>query len=244
MLSGKLALITGGGSGIGRAACLILAREGAEVIAADRNPASAQETVSLIKNGTKHSSLEVDVSSPSSVQACMQQVLKIYTRPPNVIVNSAGVTRDSFLLKMSFKQFQEAIDINLTGTFNVVQAACALLVESKQPGSIITVGSIVGQIGNIGQANYAASKAGVEALTKTVAKEMGSFGIRCNAVIPGFIETPIIATVPEKVKDSFRKLIPLARFGDPAEVGELIAFLSSDRSSYINGTSINITGGL
>ncbi|XP_014277641.1 estradiol 17-beta-dehydrogenase 8 isoform X2 [Halyomorpha halys] len=191
-----------------------------------------------------HLGLEVDVSERESVTKALQAGLKKYSKPANVVVNCAGITRDDFLLKMDPVKFQETINVNLTGTYNVVKEACTILVEEGEPGSIITVGSIIGQMGNIGQANYAASKAGVEALTKSVAKELGMFRIRCNSVIPGFIDTPMTHSVPDQVKKMFLKLIPLARFGEPQEVAEVIAFLASDRSSYINGTSVKVSGGV
>lgn len=244
MLANKLAFITGAGSGIGRASCIALCREGAKIIACDKNATSAQETLNLLSEPESHLSLEVDVSDRESVINALQEGLKKYSKPANVVVNCAGITRDDFLLKMDPVKFQEAINVNLTGTYNVVKEACTILVEEDEPGSVITVGSIVGQMGNIGQANYAASKAGVEALTKSVAKELGMFRIRCNAVIPGFIETPMVKTVPDQVRKMFMKLIPLARFGEPREVAEVIAFLASDRSSYINGTMIKVSGGL
>ncbi|KAK9501990.1 hypothetical protein O3M35_012606 [Rhynocoris fuscipes] len=243
MLSGKLALVTGGGSGIGRATSLILAREGAKVIVTDQNSNAIEETFKLLE-GQDHSRLTLDVSNSEAVNETFKTIVNKYSLPPDVIVNSAGITRDSFLLKMTLDMFQKVIDVNLTGTYNVVKAACAQLSERKLTGSIINIASIVGQTGNMGQVNYSASKAAVEALTKTVAKEMGQYGIRCNAVVPGFIETSMTDTVPEKVKNMFKAQIPLGRLGKPEEVAEVIAFLASARSSYINGASLLVTGGL
>ncbi|XP_014241606.1 estradiol 17-beta-dehydrogenase 8-like [Cimex lectularius] len=243
MLCGKLALVTGGGSGIGRATCLALTREGARVVSADLQKDAAQRTVEQLR-GDGHMAVQLDVSSAEDVEKAWNSILTQYKEPPTVVVNSAGIIRDNFLLKMPLNSFNEVINTNLTGTFNVVQKACRQLVESQLNGSIINLASIVGQTGNISQANYSASKAGVEALTKTVAKEMGMHGIRCNAVVPGFIESPMTESIPEKVKDMFRKRIALGRFGQPQEIAQVITFLASDWSSYITGASISVTGGL
>uniref|UniRef100_A0A0V0G922 (3R)-3-hydroxyacyl-CoA dehydrogenase n=1 Tax=Triatoma dimidiata TaxID=72491 RepID=A0A0V0G922_TRIDM len=243
MLAGKIALVTGAGSGIGRAASLLIAREGAKVIATDQNKKSLDETLNLLK-GDGHSSYTLDVANAEIVEQTFKNILKNYETPPNIIVNSAGITRDSFLLNMTPEMFKDVIDVNLTGTYNVVKCACIALNEYKHSGSIVNIASIVGQTGNMAQVNYSASKAGVEALSKTVAKEMGKLGIRCNAVVPGFIKSPMTDLVPEKVKDFFLARIPLGRLGKPEEVAEVIAFLASDRSSYINGASILVTGGL
>lgn len=243
MLAGKLALVTGAGSGIGRAACQILAREGAQVIAADYNEANAAQTVGLL-TGSGHLSLPIDVSKSVTVTEALTTITTQYIRPPNVLVNCAGITRDNWFLKLSEEDYQEVFNVNLKGTFIVSQAVCKALVDTKSSGSIINIGSIVGQMGNIGQSNYAATKAGVEAFTKSVAMEMAQFGIRCNVILPGFIDTPMTSTVPDKVRQTFIQLIPLKRFGKPEEIGEVISFLASDRSSYITGTVIKVTGGL
>ncbi|KAG8231392.1 hypothetical protein J437_LFUL011328, partial [Ladona fulva] len=246
-LSGKIALVTGAGSGIGRAACIALYRDGATIIAADRNLNSAKATVELIAESKKDSiPMELNVMDSANIKKMFQEVKRHFSQPPSVIVNSAGITKDNFILKMDESDFDEVINVNLKGTFLMIQAAGQALVEANMGGSIVNLASIVGVRGNIGQGNYSASKAGVEALTKTTAKEFGKFGIRCNAVVPGFIESPMTETVPDKVKEMFRSQIPLARFGKPSgqqncsnvKVAELIAFLASDKSSYINGTSV------
>ncbi|KAI5745232.1 hypothetical protein M8J76_009389 [Diaphorina citri] len=244
MLTGKIALVTGAGSGIGRAACQILAREGAQVIAADLNKTNAAQTIGMLTGSSTHLSLPMDVSNTSTISTAMSAIKEKFSRPPNVLVNCAGITRDNWFLKLTEKDFQQVFDVNLKGTFLVSQAVCKELVETKSSGSIINIGSIVGQMGNMGQSNYAATKAGVEAFTKSVAMEMATFGIRCNVILPGFIETPMTTSVPDKVKETFTRLIPLKRFGKPEEIGEVICFLASDRSSYITGTLIKVTGGL
>jgi len=244
---GKLAFVTGAGSGIGKATCQILAREGASIIAADRNAKSAEETLNLISessSGKSHLSLSIDVSQSASIKDALKKVLDTYKEPPSIIVNCAGITRDNFFLKLSEADFQEVIDVNLKGTFLVTQTFAQAIVEKKVPkASIINIASIVGKYGNIGQANYCASKAGVELLTKTAAKEFGQFGIRCNAVLPGFIKSPMTAAVPDKVMTKVMPLIPCKRMGEPEEVAEVITFLASEKSSYVNGALIEITGG-
>lgn len=245
MVAGKLAFVTGAGSGIGREVCRILARDGAKVIAADCNVQNAQDTVSLL-NGSAHTALNIDVSNLHSIKAAFKDALHKYSNPPMIVVNSAGITRDQFLVKLTESEFQDVINVNLKGTFLVVQNAARELIETQNSSgsSIINVGSIIGKIGNLGQANYAASKAGVEVFTKTAALEFGKFGIRVNTVLPGFIETPMTGTVPDNVKQMFIKRIPLQRMGKPQEVAEVIAFLASSKSSYINGASIEVTGGM
>ncbi|XP_076232233.1 (3R)-3-hydroxyacyl-CoA dehydrogenase [Calliopsis andreniformis] len=245
MVAGKIALITGAGSGIGREVCRILASQGAKLIAADQNLKAVQETVQSL-NDSKHLALSVDVSDIKSVKKVFQDSISAYSKPPTIIVNSAGITRDQFILKLSEKDFTEVLDVNLKGTFLVIQTAVNEMIEAgvNNGGSIINISSISGRMGNIGQVNYAASKAGVIALTKTASLEFGQFGIRVNTVLPGFIETPMTNTVPDNVKQLFIKKISLQRMGKPEEVAEVIAFLASSKSSYVNGTSIEITGGM
>ncbi|XP_058791739.1 (3R)-3-hydroxyacyl-CoA dehydrogenase [Phymastichus coffea] len=245
MLSGKLAIVTGAGSGIGRAAAALLAREGAKVIAADQNVRAAEDTVSQLQ-GLEHISVGIDVKSKESIEEAFNTVKRHFLVPPSLVVNSAGITRDNFLLKLSEEDFNEVLNVNLKGTFLVTQYAAKVMLAAAigEGGSIVNVASIIGKTGNIGQSNYAASKAGVEALTKSAAMEFGQFGIRVNAVLPGFIETPMTQTVPDKVKQMFIERIPLKRMGKAHEVAEVILFLTSTKSSYINGASIDVTGGM
>ncbi|XP_078811471.1 (3R)-3-hydroxyacyl-CoA dehydrogenase isoform X2 [Oryzias latipes] len=239
---------TRGGSGIGRAVCQRLASEGASVVVADINQESADETFSSLPDnlrGQVHMATVVDVSLKDSVKKLVTNIQTRYFQPPSVCVNTAGITQDEFLLNMEEEQFDRVIQVNLKGSFLVTQAvAQALVACGASKGSIITVGSIVGKVGNLGQANYAASKAGVEGLTRTAAKELSRFGIRCNCVLPGFITTPMTDKVPEKVISKITTLVPLGRMGEPAEVADACAFLASDDSRYITGTSIEVTGGL
>nr|CAD7574078.1 unnamed protein product [Timema californicum] len=290
-LGGMLAFVTGAGSGIGRAVCQVLAREGAKVIATDKDEKSAQKTLSLLKSSSatsQHLHLPLDVSRSEEVYSVVKSAIEHFSVPPTIVVNCAGITRDNFLLKLDEDSFQQVIDVNLKGTFLVTQTIARALVEANiTGGSIINLASIVGRTGNIGQCSYAASKAAIEAFTKTTAKELGTkninlyalshpkyhdnlvnvtqadpwrnvhrmfhkavwcssapyFGIRCNAVVPGFIHTPMTDAVPDKVKEKFRANIALRRFGKAEEVAEVIAFLASDKSSYVNGASIEVIGG-
>ncbi|KAL1505743.1 hypothetical protein ABEB36_005236 [Hypothenemus hampei] len=243
-LQGRLAFITGAGSGIGRATCQCLAREGATIVAADQNFPKVQETLKLLNPQEKHSAMSLSVENKHNIQEVLNNIIKTYLKPPSIVVNAAGITRDNFLQKLSDADFAQVLDVNLKGTFFVLQTFANSLVEHKiNEASIINIGSIVAKFGNIGQANYCASKAGVEAMTKVAAKEYGSLGIRVNTIIPGMIVTPMTAAVPEKVMNKFKAMIPLGRFGLPEEVAEVITFLASTKSSYINGASIEVTGG-
>ncbi|XP_075961732.1 estradiol 17-beta-dehydrogenase 8-like [Anarhichas minor] len=247
-LVSRLALVTGGGSGIGRAVCCRLASEGASVVVADISLESANETLGRLPSelrGQGHMAAVVDVSSKESVKKLVRSIQTRYFQPPSVCVNAAGITQDDFLLNMEEDQFDKVVQVNLKGSFLVLQAVAQALVACGAPkGSIVTVGSIVGKVGNIGQANYTASKAGVEGLTRTAAKELSRFGIRCNCVLPGFISTPMTDKVPEKVIGKMKSLVPLGRMGEPAEVADVCAFLVSDDSRYITGASVEVTGGL
>ncbi|XP_022906507.2 (3R)-3-hydroxyacyl-CoA dehydrogenase [Onthophagus taurus] len=242
---GKVAFVTGAASGIGKATCQILAREGAKVIAADRNLIGAKETAASLKNQNDHLGVLVNVNEKETIQDALEKTVEKYREPPSVIVNCAGITRDNFLLKLSEADFNEVIDVNLKGTFLIIQTfANALVDRGIRNGSIVNISSIVGKYGNLGQCNYAASKAGVELLTKTASKEFGKFGIRCNTVLPGFIKTPMTEIIPDKVKSKVISTISIGRFGNVEEVAEVICFLSSDKSSFINGASIEVTGGM
>ncbi|EFN87518.1 estradiol 17-beta-dehydrogenase 8 [Harpegnathos saltator] len=245
LVTGKLAFVTGAGSGIGREACRVLAREGAKVVATDQNIKTAQETVNTLE-GDGHIALYVQVTNEESIQAAFKNVTKQFLKPPTIIVNAAGIVRDNFLVKLTVDDFDDVLNVNLKGTFMVMQTAVKAMIEANttKDSSIINVSSIIGKLGNIGQTNYSASKAGVISMTKCACMELGKLGIRVNAILPGFIETPMIAGIPDNVKEMFIKKIPLQRMGKPQEVAEVIAFLASDRSSYVNGTSIEITGGM
>lgn len=221
--------------------CRLLARDGATVIAADRKLNLAEETLKQLQRDGK--ALQMDVSSSVSVIQGLDECITEYKRPPSIVVNSAGIIRDSYLLKMSEPDFDIVIDVNLKGTFLVMQYFAKAMVDYKVQGSIINLSSIVARNGNIGQSNYAPSKAGVEALTKVAAKEFGKFNIRVNAVVPGFIESPMTANIPSSAKDTFKELCALKRLGTPEEVAECIAFLAGEKSSYVNGCTLEVNGG-
>merc|ERR1712142_552829 len=243
VLSGRLALVTGGGRGIGRAVCQILARDNAKVVVTDLNMDSCRETLGSLREDD-HFAVTSDVSQASSVNDCFKQVLDKYKRAPDIIVNSAGITKDGFMLRMKEEDFEKVIDVNLKGTFLVTQAAASLMKEQQLPGSIVNIASIVGKTGNIGQANYTASKAGVIGFTKTAAKELGRFGIRVNVILPGFIKTPMTDVVPDKVKAMSLARIALGVHGEPEELAEVAAFLASRKASHMTGAVVEVTGGL
>uniref|UniRef100_A0A2A4K4U4 (3R)-3-hydroxyacyl-CoA dehydrogenase n=1 Tax=Heliothis virescens TaxID=7102 RepID=A0A2A4K4U4_HELVI len=249
IVAGRLALVTGAGSGIGRATCQVLSREGAIVIAADRNYDAASETIKKHtalasgSNDADHMAAELDVANPNAVQSLLQTALKQYKAPPTIVVNSAGITRDNWLLKLSEQDYDSVLNTNLKGTFLVMQTFSRAMTEAGVPGSIINISSIIGKYGNMGQTNYSASKAGVIAMTQSAAKELGKFNIRVNVILPGFIETPMVKTIPEKVQQAMLKMVPLGRLGSPSEIAEVIAFLSSEKSSFMTGASVDVTGG-
>lgn len=244
MLSGRLAVVTGAGSGIGRAVCRVFASEGATVIGADMNEKGMEETLAMIKDTGDHQSFQCDVSSSASVNNLLDKIKEKYSSAPQVAVNSAGITRDRTMMKLTEEDFDKVVNVNLKGTWLINKAVGKAMLTDKVPGSIVNISSLVGKTGNIGQTNYAASKAGVIGITKSMAKEMGKFNIRVNEVLPGFIETPMTETVPENLMQMTKLLIPLGRLGNPEEIANTCAFLASDKSSYITGATIEVTGGL
>lgn len=192
----------------------------------------------------KHFSQSVDVSTSKSVVGLLSNIKKIGLKP-DILINCAGITRDTQMLKMTESMFDDVIKVNLKGTFLMTQAVSKLMIEEKvEAGSIVNITSVSAKIGNFGQCNYAASKSGVEGFTRSAARELAKYNIRCNAVMPGFIDTPMISTVPEKVMESIKKEIPLQRLGKPEELAETCAFLASQKSSYITGSIIQVSGGL
>lgn len=234
--------VLGAGGGIGRAACRVLSRDGATIIAVDRNLSAAKETAEAI--GKQSHAIEIDVTSRESITNALKEILVKFQKPPSVIINAAGIIKDNFLLQLTDNEFDDVIKVNLKGTFLIMQHfANAMIEHNVLEGSIVNLSSIIGKIGNIGQANYAASKAGVEAMTRSASKEFGKYQIRANSILPGFIKTPMTDSVPQKVKDIMIRQCSLRRFGEPEEVAEVIAFLASHKSSYINGASIEVTGG-
>jgi 3-oxoacyl-[acyl-carrier protein] reductase len=242
-LKEKTAIITGAANGIGFAAAERFAREGANVILADFDEEiGRQREEELRAEGLQARFIQVDVSKRESIDELVRQVLEEY-RGIDVLINNAGITRDSMLAKMAAEDFQKVIDVNLTGVFHCTQAVVPSMIEQGK-GKIISTSSVSGVYGNIGQTNYAAAKAGVVGMTKTWAKELGRKGINVNAVAPGFIHTGMTAKVPEKVIGQMKQMVPLGRLGSPEDIANAYLFLASDESDYINGTVLHVDGGI
>jgi 3-oxoacyl-[acyl-carrier protein] reductase len=234
-LQNKICIVTGASQGIGAATCERFAAEGATVIACDRRaPATPVPGAAAF--------FEVDVTDRAAIDTMVAAVLAQHGRI-DVLVNNAGITKDARLVKMTLEQFDAVIDVNLRGVFHCAQAVAPSMVERGR-GVILNASSVVGLYGNYGQTNYAAAKFGVIGFTKTWSRELGPKGVRVNAVAPGFVETPILATVPEKVLQQMKEQVPLGRLAQPAEIASVYAFLASDDASYINGTVIEVSGGM
>ncbi|MDY2965524.1 MAG: 3-oxoacyl-[acyl-carrier-protein] reductase [Megasphaera massiliensis] len=243
-LTGKTAIVTGGSRGIGRAAALTLAEAGADVaVIYAGNTAAAEETVRLIEEkGRKGLAIQCDVADEAAVTAMVKDVKKELGRI-DILVNNAGITRDGLLMIMKEADWQAVLDTNLTGAFHCTKAVTRLMMKQRS-GSIINITSVVGETGNAGQANYAAAKAGLIGFTKSVAKELASRNIRCNAITPGCIETDMTAVLGEDTVDAMIKTIPMGRVAQPEEVAKAVLFLASDDASYITGQTLNVDGGM
>jgi 3-oxoacyl-[acyl-carrier protein] reductase len=242
-LAGKVAIITGAGRGIGHATSLKFGHEGAIVISCDINADQAQQTAQdVIEAGGEALSCQIDVRDPASIARMVDEVVKKYGRI-DCLVNNAGIVQDATLKNMSEAQFDDVIEINLKGVYNCTRAVVDTMLK-QQSGVILNASSIVGLYGNFGQTNYAASKFGVIGMVKTWAKELGRKGIRANAVCPGFVATPILSKIPEKVLKALEERVPLGRLARPEEIANTFAFLASDEASYINGAVIEVSGGL
>lgn len=242
-LHDRVAIITGGAQGIGRAIGLLLAKNGAHIVIADINDKQAMETAQEIALlGRKSLAVKVDVSNFLEAENLGKTVFDAFGRI-DILVNNAGITQDGLFLRMKEEEWDAVIAINLKSVFNCSKAVIRFM-GKQRGGKIISVASVVGQIGNIGQANYAASKAGIIGFTKTLAREFASRGIIVNAVAPGFIETDMTRILPEKVREGFISNIPLGRMGTPEEIAEAVLFLATDASNYITGQVINVNGGL
>lgn len=242
-LAGKVALITGAAQGIGKATAIKFAQEGALVIVCDVKQASAEEVVNAcLAMGAQAQAFALDVTQRAMVDGTVEAVIQKYGRL-DILVNNAGITQDARLQKMTLEQFDRVIDVNLRGVFHCAQAVTDIMV-AQGSGVILNASSVVGIYGNFGQTNYAATKFGVIGFTKTWSRELGPKGIRVNAVAPGFIETPILSTIPEKVIHDMVDRVPLKRLGKPEDIANVYAFLASDEAAYINGAVVEVSGGL
>ncbi len=242
-LQDKVSIITGAAQGIGLATALKFAREGAVVIVCDMRPEAVDAAVrQCLEAGARAEGFVVDVTQREQVDAMVAAVKHRHGRI-DVLVNNAGITKDARLQKMTLQQFDAVIDVNLRGVFHCAQAVADTMVAQGR-GVILNASSVVGIYGNFGQTNYAASKFGVIGFTKTWSRELGPKGVRVNAVAPGFIETPILGSIPDKVLAHMREQVPLHRLGKPEEIANVYAFLASDEASYVNGAVIEVSGGM
>jgi 3-oxoacyl-[acyl-carrier protein] reductase len=239
-LEGKTALVTGASRGIGRAIAVALARDGARVACAATKPGGADETAALCGNGAV--SLVCNITDGESVSAAVDGIVRDFGGL-HILVNNAGITKDQLLMRMSDDEWDAVIDVNLKGAYRTIKAAVRPMMKERW-GRIINLTSIVGIGGQAGQANYAAAKAGLIGLTKSVAKEFGSRGITCNAIAPGFIETDMTADLPADMRDKILAAAPAGRLGSPEDIGATAAFLASEGASYITGQVIVVDGGL
>ena len=236
----KVVMVTGGAAGIGRVTAENFAREGARIAICDVNPEAGEAVAKAL--GAEASFEQVDVASTPAVSSWVEGVFDKYGQI-DVLVNNAGITRDGLIMRMKEEDWDAVISVNLKSAFNCIKAASKIMVKQRS-GRIINLASVVGVMGNVGQANYVASKAGMIGLTKTVAKELGARGITVNAVAPGFIETDMTAVLSDKVKAFMLSMVPLQRAGTPQDVADAISFLASNQAAYITGQVIHVTGGM
>ncbi|HHV10067.1 MAG TPA: 3-oxoacyl-[acyl-carrier-protein] reductase [Clostridiales bacterium] len=244
MLDGKVAVITGAGRGIGRAIALQFAQQGAKVVVNYRNSiAQVEELLAQISvAGGQAIAVQADVSREEEAKKLIGEAVKQYGRL-DVLVNNAGITKDNLMMKMTEQEFDSVLDINLKGTFFCMKHASLIMLKQRS-GKIVNISSVVGLAGNAGQINYSASKAGVIGMAKSAARELASRGITVNAVAPGFIETDMTDTLPDKMKEATVATIPLKRYGKAEEVANAVSFLASDAANYITGQVIQVDGGM
>jgi len=244
LLNGKTAVVTGGAQGIGEAIAETLAKEGAAVAIIDVNLEKAQATAAKLKStyGVETEAYKTDVSNLAEVEKVTDSIIEKFKKI-DILINNAGVTRDNLLLRMSEQEWDLVIAINLKGTFNFTKTVSKYMMKART-GSIVNISSVIGLMGNAGQTNYAATKAGVIGITKSVAKELGSRNVRVNAVCPGYIQTAMTDKLTQEVKDKMIELIPAKKMGLPQDVANAVLFLSSDLSSYITGETVRVDGGM
>ncbi len=242
-LKGKLALVTGGARGIGQCIGEELARHGAHVILGDVDEAGTQEAAGKINaDGGTATGMELNVTDAGQLATVFDKILKEH-KPLDILVNNAGITRDALLMRMKEADWDLVLDVNLKGSFLCSQQAVKQMFKQRS-GAIVNIASIVGLMGNAGQANYSASKAGLMGLTKTLAREVASRNVRVNAIAPGFIDTDMTRQLDEKVRDQLVQQIPLASLGQPQDIADCVGFLVSDRARYITGQVISVNGGM
>lgn len=244
MLKNKIALITGAGRGIGRAIAIALAKEDAEVVinynGSEERAKEVKQTIE--ENGGKASIYKCNVSDFTACEAMIKDIVKEYGHL-DILVNNAGITKDGLIMKMKEEDFDSVLNVNLKGTFNTIRHSARQMLKQRS-GKIINISSVSGILGNVGQANYAASKAGVIGLTKTMARELGSRGITVNAIAPGFVDTEMTEVLSEEIRENACKQIILGRFGKPEDIANTAVFLASDKADYITGQVISVDGGM
>ena len=243
LLDGKVALVTGAARGIGQAIAKKLAAEGADVALCDLNADWLTETAGLVEAaGRKAKCFEADVSNGAAVDEVVSGAVEAFGKV-DILINNAGITKDTLMVRMSEQDWDAVISVNLKGTFLFTKAMARPMMKQRS-GTIVNIASIIGLIGNAGQCNYAASKAGVIALTKSAARELASRNVRVNAVAPGFIQTRMTDALPENVRGKMLDAIPLGRFGTPEDVANVVLFLASESSSYMTGQVLTVCGGM
>ncbi len=242
-LERKVALITGGAQGIGKAIALLLAKKGADIVVSDVNLEKAEETAREVEAiGRGAMAIRADVANANDVEHMVEAILERYGQI-DILVNNAGIAKDKLILRMTEEEWDAVLNVNLKGTFHCIKAVVRHMSKQRK-GKIVNIASVVGEMGNAGQANYSASKAGVIGLTKTIAREFAQRGVNVNAIAPGYIETPMTEVLPERAKEELRRMIPMERLGRPEDVAEAVLFLVSEASSYITGQVLNVNGGI